>query len=78
MSNKEELNIFQETARKFDITEEVRSQMQAALDAAWASEEPASIVLRSKIFPAGKPSLEEFIIVIACLAARETNPQTLE
>lgn len=41
---------------------EVRQDMQAAIDAAW--ENQAGAELQLQLFPAGKPTVEEFLIRI--------------
>lgn len=42
---------------------EVRRSMQEALDAAWAN--PEGEAERQRLFPGGKPSLEDFILGMA-------------
>lgn len=48
--------IIREVARRYGVSpEEVRREMQAALDLTW----------RNGPFPNGKPSLEEFVVTLA-------------
>ncbi len=49
---------------------DVRADIQEAIDAAWASEDPQTIRARAMLFPKGKPTAEEFVAVIARLAAK--------
>ena len=46
-------------------TGEVRRDMQAALDEAWATADPAAQQRQRELFPDGKPSLEQFIATLA-------------
>ena len=41
---------------------EVRKEMQAAIDMAWQTATPAAIEAQYHRFPAGKPTVEEFMI----------------
>ena len=43
-------------------TDEVRREMQAALDATWAGQGGPA---RDELFPDGKPSLKEFVVTLA-------------
>lgn len=49
--------------------EQIRRDLQEALDAAWESSDPAALQLQGELFPAGKPTLEQFIEVLAHYAA---------
>lgn len=42
--------------------------MQEALDVAWVDNDPAVRVMQQRLFPAGKPTLEDFITITATLA----------
>ena len=44
---------------------EVVSDMQIAIDATWNNPDPAARNMQRELFPNGKPSVEEFINVIA-------------
>ena len=60
------------TARQFGVTvEEVRRNIQATIDDAWANADPEERQHQLKIFPNGKPTVEEFIIVTATLAQED-------
>lgn len=43
--------------------------MQAAIDAAWLSEDVEARRLQRELFPRGKPSVEEFVAKIALFVA---------
>lgn len=45
--------------------DEVRRDMQLALDEAWATADPAAQQRQRELFPDGKPSLEQFIATLA-------------
>lgn len=40
-------------------------EMQRVIDEAWHSENPDVIAFQKELFPAGKPTVEEFIAVVA-------------
>lgn len=44
---------------------EVRGQMQALLDLSWDQGDPEARAKLDALFPAGKPSLEEFILILS-------------
>lgn len=48
-------------------SEEVRKRMQESIDAAWDSQDPDGQAYQRQLFPAGKPTLEEFIVRMAKL-----------
>lgn len=49
-------------ARQNHLTKEsVQDEMQKALDEAWASNDPEKLKMQKRLFPDGKPSVEEFI-----------------
>lgn len=51
-----------ETARNHGVSEQqVREEMQKALDAAWNTTDEAALKRQRELFPDGKPSLEDFI-----------------
>lgn len=55
--------IIRKVADRYGVSpEEVRREMQAALDATWAGEGGPK---RDELFPDGKPSLEEFVVALA-------------
>ena len=59
-------NIFEQVAAKHGISvEEVVRDMQETLDAAWDSTDEATREKQRKLFPNGKPSIEEFIRTMA-------------
>ena len=45
--------------------EEVERDIQSAIDATWNNPDPAAKEKQDKRFPKGKPSIEEFIRVMA-------------
>jgi len=51
---------------------EALREMQSALDAAWDSPDPAIRESQRALFPLGKPSIDEFIRVMAERADRNT------
>jgi len=51
-------------------TGEALHEMQRALDAAWNNPDPAIRASQRALFPGGKPSVEEFIRVMAERAGR--------
>lgn len=59
------------TARTFgSTTAQSRAEMQAAIDAAWQTEDPAARAYWARLFPDGrKPTVEAFI----CRLAREVQ-----
>ena len=49
-------------AKQYGVSaDEVRKEMQAAIDAAWNSPDPAVRAKQRELFPNGKPSIEAFI-----------------
>ena len=59
-------DIIKHTASRFGQSEEhVLQEIQAAIDAAWLSEDPAVQILQQHFFPEGKPSPGEFIFTVA-------------
>lgn len=44
---------------------EVRKQMQALLDISWSQDDPGMRAKLDALFPDGKPSLEEFILILS-------------
>ena len=48
-----------------EAPEDVRREIQAAIDAAWDTEDPAAITLQRELFPYGKPTPEQFIATVA-------------
>ena len=55
--------IIRKVAERYGVTtDEVRREMQAALDATWAGQGGSE---RDRLFPNGKPSLEEFVTTLA-------------
>lgn len=54
------------TADHFGETpEDVRREIQAAIDAAWNTEDPDAMTLQRELFPDGKPTPEQFIATVA-------------
>lgn len=43
----------------------VRRDMQDVIDIAWQSDDPATIAMQLRKFPAGKPTVEEFMIELS-------------
>jgi len=59
-------NIFEQVAAKYGVpVEEVVRDMQEALDDAWDNSDPAARARQRQLFPKGKPSIEEFVRVMA-------------
>lgn len=59
-------NIYERIAEQNGTTpEEVRAEIQAAIEAAW--NDPDSATFRKQLFPEGKPEPEQFIRVMAGL-----------
>lgn len=48
-----------------EAPEDVRREIQAAIDAAWDTEDPAAMTLQRELFPDGKPTPEQFIATVA-------------
>ena len=58
--------IFEKLAAQYGVSAgEVVREIQTALDAAWDNPDPAIRERQRAIFPNGKPSVEEFIRVMA-------------
>lgn len=54
------------TADHFGQTpEQVRRDMQEAIDAAWNTDDLAAMKLQRELFPDGKPTPEQFIATVA-------------
>lgn len=67
-------NIIEQVAAQNGTTpENVRKEIQAAIDAAW--EDPAGREMQQLLFPNGKPSPEEFIITVAAQARQDLQLQ---
>ena len=63
---KEPESLFEQIAAKNGVSVgEVVREMQIALDATWDHPDPAARKNQLKLFPNGKPSVEEFIRVMA-------------
>jgi len=59
------ITIIQQIAQRHGQTEQqVRRDMQQALDAAWTSADPNAKKLRAELFLNGKPSPEEFVLTL--------------
>lgn len=48
-----------------EAPEDMRREIQAAIDAAWDTEDPAAMTLQRELFPDGKPTPEQFIATVA-------------
>lgn len=48
-----------------EAPEDVRREIQAAIDAAWDTDELAAMKLQRELFPDGKPTPELFIATVA-------------
>ena len=58
--------IIQRTAAQLGRSEdEVRAELQTLVDTYWERDTPESQYSRSRLFPHGKPSPDEYIIVLA-------------
>lgn len=42
----------------------VRRELEQIIDATWASSDPEAKLMQSRLFPNGKPTPEEFIVVV--------------
>lgn len=62
---KSRIGIHKTTGRHELTEDEVRREMELALDEAWKTTDPATKRRQDELFPEGKPSLEEFITQIA-------------
>lgn len=51
-------------AREGVALEEIKKDIQEAIDAAWATQAPEAKARQHLLFPAGKPTPEEFLSVI--------------
>ena len=59
-------NIFKENAKQHGVSvAEVMRDIQEAIDEAWNNPDPAIRESQRKMFPNGKPSIEEFIKAMA-------------
>ena len=57
------------TARKTGLTpKQCLADMQEAIDVAWATADPEAQAYQNQLFPAGKPTVEEFIAVLGARA----------
>ena len=62
-------NLFKKVAAGQEVTaEEVERDIQCAIDYAWSNASPAARQEQLKLFPYGKPSVEEFMCVILLFA----------
>lgn len=64
--------VIRELAQRHSTTPEaIRASIQAAIDAAWNTTDPAAKTRQQQLFPDGqKPTVEEFLIRVS----RELNP----
>jgi len=46
---------------------QVKADIEEAIAAAWASDDPAARLLQDELFPGGRPSPEEFVSAVAKL-----------
>lgn len=44
---------------------DVRRELAATIDAAWASPDPTARAFQQQLFPSGKPSVETFLLTLA-------------
>ena len=59
-------SVFEKLAAQYGVSVgEVIRDMQEAVDAAWNNPDPAIRARQRQLFPDGKPSVEEFIRVMA-------------
>jgi hypothetical protein len=66
------------TAKQFNIPpEQCRTDMQATIDAAWATTDPGAQAYQKQLFPAGKPTVEEFIAVLGRRVQNEPKDKEL-
>ena len=63
---KQPSELFQKIAAQNGVSaDEVARELQALLDATWDNPDPAARKKQRALFPNGKPSVEEFIRVLA-------------
>ena len=62
---KEKSPVEQIAAQNGVSVDEVMRDMQSAIDATWDTPDPMAREKQRKLFPKGKPSIEEFIRVMA-------------
>jgi len=63
---KQSNELFKKIAAQNGVSvDEVMREMQALLDATWDNPDPAVRKKQGELFPSGKPSIEEFIRVLA-------------
>lgn len=66
--------VIRRTAQHYDMpTAEVRAEIQKCLDDAWNTDDPAVKQAQEKLFPEGKPTMEEFICRVAAAIKREQS-----
>ena len=56
--------IVQTAKQNGQTPEQIRMEMEKAIAAAWASDDPAAKALQAQLFPHGRPSPEEFVAAI--------------
>ena len=67
-------SIFKEVAQKTNSTDKaVKSDIQEAIDAAWNSKDPSVKAFQRRLFPNGKPTPEEFILVMGNVLRTKVN-----
>ena len=67
-------SIFKEVAQKTNSTDKaVKSDIQEAIDAAWNSKDPSVKSFQRRLFPNGKPTPEEFILVMGNVLRTRVN-----
>ena len=54
---------------------EYRKQISNIIDAAWANPTTEQMLLQKQLFPYGKPSPEEFLIIMAIEVRKDGNSQ---
>jgi len=65
-----------ESAKHFGLSPgEYRKQIAETIDAAWTNPTTEQMLIQKKLFPYGKPSPEEFIIVMA-IETSKTQPDS--
>lgn len=58
--------LYQDIANRFGTTpEEVRREIQASIDEAWATDDPEIKARQNELFPNGKPTAEQVILTLA-------------
>ena len=67
------ISIIRTAAKEHTSPASVRQEIQQVIDIAWTTDDPKAKDLQQKLFPAGKPTPEEFIAGISQYAKECIN-----